>query len=434
MSSESNDHALLTAAANKLILRPSYVTYGNYAFILMDAPTDTTLPYYLAILRARKVKTVVRACEATYRIDQLQREGIEVVSLDFPDGEAPPEDILKSWRELRNRVFGRFKPEYIDATAIPHPFPFHAHHPSHDWEHHHEAPHLHHSVGRASGSGAAAPTLSLQHASTATSSAPTTANSTVSPRPSSGSLTSPRGSTTVLHHGSAAGGSQSAEQKDLQVGYPGTPAAATPLNGGDHNSNTSGSNHHHHHHHHNHHNHGRHSLSTSGHSTGVAFGGTSTSGHQHVNLVSTSTSRRDPSQPGSAVLQTDQTGRHISGAVRVPPRHIELDPLKLLPIHHNHHTHTTSAASAAGSHAPGAGTNGSACPLCENRPIIALHCIAGLGRAPLLVAVALIDAGLAADEVIRLIRFRRKGAFNSTQIGFLQTYTPPPQGGCCSIV
>eukprot|EP01121_Diplochlamys_sp_Union-15-3_P022768 TRINITY_DN9793_c0_g2_i1.p1 TRINITY_DN9793_c0_g2~~TRINITY_DN9793_c0_g2_i1.p1 ORF type:complete len:166 (+),score=32.68 TRINITY_DN9793_c0_g2_i1:58-555(+) len=53
---------------------------------------------------------------------------------------------------------------------------------------------------------------------------------------------------------------------------------------------------------------------------------------------------------------------------------------------------------------------------------IALHCVAGLGRAPLLVGIALIKLGsLAPSEAIDLIRSKRKGALNANQLTFLRT-------------
>ena len=41
-----------------------------------------------------------------------------------------------------------------------------------------------------------------------------------------------------------------------------------------------------------------------------------------------------------------------------------------------------------------------------------MHCVAGLGRAPLLVALALVNKGCAPTTAIDLIRKSRKGALN----------------------
>ena len=43
---------------------------------------------------------------------------------------------------------------------------------------------------------------------------------------------------------------------------------------------------------------------------------------------------------------------------------------------------------------------------------IGVHCVAGLGRAPVLVAIALVNKGMAPVEAIELIRKNRKGALN----------------------
>jgi protein tyrosine phosphatase type 4A len=52
-------------------------------------------------------------------------------------------------------------------------------------------------------------------------------------------------------------------------------------------------------------------------------------------------------------------------------------------------------------------------------PVIAVHCVAGLGRAPVLVAVSLIEAGLTPLDAVDYIRKRRRGAFNSVQLQYL---------------
>jgi len=60
----------------------------------------------------------------------------------------------------------------------------------------------------------------------------------------------------------------------------------------------------------------------------------------------------------------------------------------------------------------------------EGEASIGVHCVAGLGRAPVLVALALIELGLNYDEAITLIREKRKGAINTKQLKYLKTYKP----------
>lgn len=57
---------------------------------------------------------------------------------------------------------------------------------------------------------------------------------------------------------------------------------------------------------------------------------------------------------------------------------------------------------------------------------IAVHCVAGLGRAPVLVAIALIELGMAPLDAIEYIRDKRRGAFNKPQITFLDGYRRKP--------
>ncbi|KAI8150034.1 tyrosine phosphatase type IVA 3-like protein [Fennellomyces sp. T-0311] len=52
-------------------------------------------------------------------------------------------------------------------------------------------------------------------------------------------------------------------------------------------------------------------------------------------------------------------------------------------------------------------------------PTIAVHCVAGLGRAPVLVAIALIEMGMKPLDAIEFIREKRRGAFNKPQIAYL---------------
>jgi len=64
---------------------------------------------------------------------------------------------------------------------------------------------------------------------------------------------------------------------------------------------------------------------------------------------------------------------------------------------------------------------------------IAVHCVAGLGRAPVLVAIALIEKGMQALDSVAFIRSKRRGAINSRQLAYIEKYKPHkklPSGKC----
>ncbi|EFX63968.1 hypothetical protein DAPPUDRAFT_305822 [Daphnia pulex] len=71
---------------------------------------------------------------------------------------------------------------------------------------------------------------------------------------------------------------------------------------------------------------------------------------------------------------------------------------------------------------------------------VAVHCVAGLGRAPVLVALALIELGMKYEDAVELIREKRRGAINSKQLAYLEKYRPKSRlkfrnghakNGCC---
>ncbi len=60
----------------------------------------------------------------------------------------------------------------------------------------------------------------------------------------------------------------------------------------------------------------------------------------------------------------------------------------------------------------------------SNTGPILIHCMAGLGRAPTIVAIGLIELKMETYNAIQLIRDKRPGSINNKQLKFLINYKP----------
>ncbi|KAL0080748.1 protein-tyrosine phosphatase-like protein [Phycomyces blakesleeanus] len=58
----------------------------------------------------------------------------------------------------------------------------------------------------------------------------------------------------------------------------------------------------------------------------------------------------------------------------------------------------------------------------EQGTTVGVHCVAGIGRAPVLVTIALVESGMDGLDAISHVRTHRRGALNKQQVRFIDTY------------
>ena len=71
-----------------------------FRFVILDAPSPSTLPVYVRELQKLRVKDLVRVCGQTYKHDIVEKVGIRVHGFPFDDGAPPPQNVIDSWLNL----------------------------------------------------------------------------------------------------------------------------------------------------------------------------------------------------------------------------------------------------------------------------------------------------------------------------------------------
>ncbi|KAJ3370935.1 Protein tyrosine phosphatase type IVA 1 [Allomyces arbusculus] len=257
----------------------SVVAHAPLRFLILDCPTDSTLPAAMKIFDKEHVTDVVRVCEPTYSTDLLVAAGIHVHDLPFKDGGVPPPAIVHRFLDL---VEARFGP--IGST----------------------------------GSGAGAVDTTPTRRARRSGSPVTNSNAAAAAAASNATLAAPM--PTLM---------TSASNSSLAAAINAPALPARPL----------------------------------------------------------SRSRSRPPSLDSAV-STGSAPAAMQSSTPVPaavPRDMDLS---------------------------------------GPPPTMAVHCVAGLGRAPVLIAVALIEYGMPPLEAIEYVRARRRGAFNTMQVRYLDAYKP----------
>jgi len=94
---------------------PSLIEHKNLKFLIVNKPSQATLPQFVKEMKKHSVKVVVRCCDPTYDTASLKEEGIRVVDYPFEDGAAPPGEIVKQWLDL---VVGTFEEDVNCCIAV----------------------------------------------------------------------------------------------------------------------------------------------------------------------------------------------------------------------------------------------------------------------------------------------------------------------------
>ncbi|CCW71723.1 unnamed protein product [Phytomonas sp. Hart1] len=89
-----------------------------FSFLIMGAPSPSSLPNYVAFLQRHHVKHLVRACGPTYNSQLVEESGIQVHSLGFDDGAPPTQAVVNKWLDLLSQEAGQSPPPTIAVHCV----------------------------------------------------------------------------------------------------------------------------------------------------------------------------------------------------------------------------------------------------------------------------------------------------------------------------
>eukprot|EP00796_Vickermania_ingenoplastis_P007080 gene7080-5016_t len=78
-----------------------------FNFLILDAPSPSSLPAYVKLLQKHKVSHLVRVCGPTYNSELLEKNGIQVHGWMFEDGAPPPQPVVDGWLDLLEQEAGK---------------------------------------------------------------------------------------------------------------------------------------------------------------------------------------------------------------------------------------------------------------------------------------------------------------------------------------
>ncbi|CAH1103222.1 unnamed protein product [Psylliodes chrysocephalus] len=106
MNHNSQGQGLAVAMRQKDIRpAPAEIEYKGFKFLITDRPSDQNILAYIQELKKHRVTAVVRVCEPSYKVEELNNHNIEVFDLSYDDGTFPPNKIVEEWFKVLKKQF-----------------------------------------------------------------------------------------------------------------------------------------------------------------------------------------------------------------------------------------------------------------------------------------------------------------------------------------
>jgi len=102
----------------RLQIPPTLVVKDNCKFLIMDAPSNSNLNFYIEHLQEHRIETLVRTCEPTYEHNDLAKAGIKVIDMHFSDDACPSRNVIEEWLNIvKNENINHDRPVAVHCVA-----------------------------------------------------------------------------------------------------------------------------------------------------------------------------------------------------------------------------------------------------------------------------------------------------------------------------
>ncbi|KAH9584317.1 Dual specificity phosphatase [Trypanosoma melophagium] len=89
-----------------------------FRFLILDAPSPSSVPTYVKLLQRHNVTHMVRACGPTYNAEAFAAHGVEVHGWTFDDGAPPTQAVIDNWLQLLEQLRDKSPPVTIAIHCV----------------------------------------------------------------------------------------------------------------------------------------------------------------------------------------------------------------------------------------------------------------------------------------------------------------------------